>query len=242
MTSREQPFRSAEALFRSGDYPRPHLHEPPSRSFTIALSREAGSGGTLVAREVGRRLNWPVYDHELLDSLAKELRVGVDQLESVDERRVNWLVESLQVFAAASTVTEVRYFHRLLKLLLALGERGQCVLVGRGATIALPAESTLRVRVVASRQDRVALIGKVRGLSPAVAAHLVESTDHARARFIRDHFGKDVSDPQLYDLILNASRFSIDECADMTLEALQRVRARDGVAKPRAMADSSERV
>ncbi|MGE5388460.1 MAG: hypothetical protein ACM3NE_06195, partial [Hyphomicrobiales bacterium] len=49
--------------FKSGDYPRPCKPETPP-SFTIALSREAGSGGTLVAREIGRRLNWPVYDRE----------------------------------------------------------------------------------------------------------------------------------------------------------------------------------
>ena len=166
-----------------------------------------------MAREVGRRLNWPVYDHEILDRLAKELHVDVDQLEHVDERRGNWLVECVQAFAAASTVPEVTYFRRLLKLLLALGAQGQCVIVGRGAMIALPVETTLRVRVVASREDRIATIGRERGLGPAEATRYVESTDRERSRFIRDHFGKDLTDPLLYDLILNASRFSVEECA-----------------------------
>ena len=132
MYSREQAFRIAEALIGSGEYARARRPEVPSQpSFTIALSREAGSGGKLVAREVGRRLNWPVYDNELLDHLAKELQVDVDQLENTDERRRSWLVECVEAFAAASTVTEVTYFRRLLKLLLALGARGQCIIVGR---------------------------------------------------------------------------------------------------------------
>jgi Cytidylate kinase-like family len=86
MHSREQALRTAEAFIRSSEYAcarRPSV--PPQPSFTIALSREAGSGGKLIAREVGRRLNWPVYDYELLDHLATELQVDVDQLESVDE-------------------------------------------------------------------------------------------------------------------------------------------------------------
>ncbi len=94
MYSKEQAFRNAEALIRSSEHPHRRQPEaPPPPSFTIALSREAGSGGKLVAREVGRRLNWPVYDNELLDHLAKELHVDVDQLESVDERQRSWLVE-----------------------------------------------------------------------------------------------------------------------------------------------------
>ena len=113
MYSRQQAFRTAEALLRSSEHPHSRQPEaPPPPSFTIALSREAGSGGTLVAREIGRRLNWPVYDHELLDHLAKELHVDVDQVESVDERRTSWLVECVEAFAAASTVTEVTYFRR----------------------------------------------------------------------------------------------------------------------------------
>ena len=226
MDTREQTCRIAGALIGSGEYTRLHQPEAPPPSFTIALSREAGSGGTVVAREVGRRLGWPVYDHELLDHLAKDLQVNVDLLENVDERRGSWLVECVQAFAAASTVPEVTYFHRLLKLLLALGGRGQCVIVGRGAMIALPAESTLRVRVVASLRDRIALVGRTLGLSSTEAVRHVESTDRMRKRFIRDHFGKDLSDPMLYDLILNASRFSTEECAEMTIEALHFLQAR----------------
>ena len=232
MYSREQAFRTAEAFIRSSEYAyarRPSV--PPQPSFTIALSREAGSGGKLIAREVGRRLNWPVYDYELLDHLATELQVDVDQLESVDERRSSWLVECVQAFASASTVTEVTYFRRLLKLLLVLGARGQCIIVGRGAIVALPVDTTLRVRVVASREDRVALIGRERGLNPTEAARYVESTDRERSRFIRQHFRKDLTDPLLFDLILNASRLSVEECAGIVIEALFHLQARNASAK-----------
>jgi cytidylate kinase len=222
----------AEALVRSGEYPQTRQPEaPPRPSFTIALSREAGSGGILIAREVGRRLNWPVCDHELLAELAKELRVDVHRLESVDERPGSWLVECIESFAAASPVTEVTYFRRLIKLLLALGTRGECIVVGRGAMIVMPAETTLRVRLVASRPDRIALIGRERGLDPAEAARYVDATDRERSRLIRDHFGKDLADPLLYDLILNTSRFSVEECAGMIIEALQRLQARKAGAR-----------
>ena len=137
----------------------------------------------------------------------------------------------MEAFAAASTVIEVTYFRRLLKLLLALGARGQCVIVGRGAMIVLPVDTTLRVRVVASHEDRVALIGRERGLNPTEAARYVESTDRERSRFIRQHFHKDLTDPLLYDLVLNASRLSVEECAGIVIETLLRLQARTAPVK-----------
>ncbi|QEH32843.1 cytidylate kinase [Aquisphaera giovannonii] len=231
MYTREQAFRIASALMRSGEHPRAVQPEMPPPSFSVALSREAGSGGLLIAREVGRRLNWPVYDHELLAELARELNVHVDSLEAVDERPQNWLVECLEAFAAGANVTEANYFRVLVRMLLTLGARGECIIVGRGATVVLPPESTLRVRVVASRADRIALIRRERGLDDAGAARYVDATDQERARFLRSHFRKDLADALGYDLILNASRFSVEECAEMVIEGLQRMQARHASPK-----------
>src|SRR5262249_31699422 len=96
MTPRDPLLNMTEALLRATEHhppPASGLSMPPSAAFTIALSRETGAGGTFVAREVGRRLNWPVYDHELLEQLARELRVGVSQLRAVDEQPANWVQE-----------------------------------------------------------------------------------------------------------------------------------------------------
>ena len=66
---------------------------PKATPFTIALSREAGALGTSVAHELSKRLNWPVYDHELLEELAKDLGVGTRLLEEADEKPASWLQE-----------------------------------------------------------------------------------------------------------------------------------------------------
>jgi cytidylate kinase len=87
--------------------------------------------------------------------------------------------------------------------------------------------------LVASLQDRIAFIAKERGLKPIEAASFVEETDRERRQFIRDHFRKDVTDPLIYDLALNTSRLSVEECAHLVVEALLRLQARQPGAKPR---------
>jgi cytidylate kinase len=247
MNPRDPLLNVTEALLRASEYHPPHpgagpggLSMPPAAALTIALSRETGAGGTSVAREVGRRLNWPVYDHELLEQIAQELRVGVSQLRAVDERPGNWLQEWAEAFAGAPAVAEPAYFRRLLQILVSLGARGECVIVGRGAAQLLPAATTLRVRLVAAREDRAATMSRLLGLPAADAARHVDTTDRERALFVRTHFRKDPADPQSYDLTLNSSRFSVAECADLIVEAVARLRARPAEAWKGAAADSRE--
>jgi cytidylate kinase len=242
MTTRDPLINTADALLRAseyGEHPQRAGAEAggrprPPAAFTVAFSREAGSGGTAVAREVGRRLNWPVYDHELLEQIANDLRVSVHLVEDIDERPGNWLQEFAESFASAPAVAASAYFRRLLQMLRSLGARGECVIVGRGAALLLPTETTLRVRVIASREDRIAAVGRDLNLPGRDAARHVDDTDRARVLFVKNHFRTDPADPLQYDLVLNASRFAVAECADVVVEALDRLRARTVVPVPTA--------
>jgi cytidylate kinase len=191
---------------------------PPA---TIALSRQPGTRGRDIAQAVGRQLNWPVYDHEILERIAEDLRVSVRLLEQADERPGNWLAEWAEVLSSGPSVNEMVYAQRLRKLLPSIAALGSCVIVGRGAPHFLPPASTLRVRLAAPLPDRVAVVALDRGLDADAAARFIEQTAADRERFIRDHFRHDASDPANYDLVLNTSRFSPDQCAAQILSALR---------------------
>jgi cytidylate kinase len=199
---------------------------PSLPAFTVALSREAGANGPLVARAVGERLGWPVYDRELVQRVAEEMGLRASLLESVDERHKGWLQECLESFASVPAVSEGAYARHLLETLLSLAAHGECVVVGRGAAQVLPAATTLRVRLVGPVEERVEAIRQRFGIAPEEAARWVERTDGERVRFVKDHFQMDPTDPRRYDLVLNSSRFPVAECADFIVEALHRLQAR----------------
>jgi cytidylate kinase len=209
-------------------------------AFTVAIAREAGAPGTSVAREVGRRLGWQVYDHELLQHIAKEHNLRVSLLESLDERRQNWMVAYMEGFTQQPHMGESAYVHHLRQTLLSLGAHGCCVIVGRGAVHLLPPATTLRVRLVGALEDRVAMTMRNRGLSKAEAAKWVETTDRERTAFVKDHFFKDTADLLAYDLILNMSRWSVMECADLIVDALGRLTSRPARSAPAAAAEKGE--
>lgn len=221
------PERVAAALFEVTRHQAP----PPKLQilrFSLAISREMGAGGKELGRLVGSRLGWPVYDHELLEEMAADLNVRVGLLESIDERHVHWLQERMESFAAVPFVSESTYVRQLIETVLTLGLRGHVVIVGRGAPHILSHSSTLTVRVVGRFEDRVAKIGREHSLPHDAAARLVKATDAHRLRFVREHFQADPSDPVQYDLVLNTSRFTLDECADLVVDGLVKRERRSG--------------
>jgi cytidylate kinase len=198
----------------------------PPEPITIALSRQAGSGGSQIARAVGAQLGWPVYDHELLDRIAEEKGLSKRLVEHLDERCPGWLEEVFRSFSTKEVAREGGYIRGLIGLLGSLSMAGHCVIVGRGAAQTLPAETTLTVRVVAPRPDRVARVQKRTDLSAAEADRWVETHDRERRQFVERHFHLNPDDPMLYDLVLSTKRLDIDECATLIVQAARALEAK----------------
>lgn len=229
--------KSAEALERAlRHWQRYRATDPPPRPpvpvvpcFTIALSREYGANGSQVARLLGDRLNWPVYDRALLERIATEMGLHTALLESVDERHQGWFRECLEAFAPPP-ISAYTYVRRLVEVVLCLAAHGECVIVGRGAAQFLPAPKTLRVRLVGPLAERIATVHSRSGMTREEAALRVEQIDRERRYFVRDHFHLDPAVASIYDTVLNSSRFTLPECADLIVEGLHRFQARAAVA------------
>src|SRR6516225_4346905 len=102
--------RQAQALERAEGHWQARRQQSVSPAapagLTIAINREAGAPGTSVAQEVGARLGWPVYDHELIEMIAKEMGLRVNLLETLDEKRQSWILEAMEGFSASPFVSE----------------------------------------------------------------------------------------------------------------------------------------
>jgi cytidylate kinase-like protein len=193
-----------------------------SRAFTVAVSREVGTPGAQVARELGQLLHWDVYDHELLERVARKMDVRTNRLESIDEKRCGWFQEAFADLISVPMVNEFAYVHQLVKTVLGLGLHGGCVVVGRGACHILPAATTLRIRLVAPLKHRILEWAKQRGVSTDEAERQVRAIDWERRHFVKDHFQKDPADPSLYDLVVNSATVPVTECAAVIMEVLRR--------------------
>lgn len=197
--------------------------KPVALAYTITISRESGAGGAAIAREIGRLLDWPVYDRELLEGIAKQSGLRSELLQTLDEKRSNWLTEILEAVTGVSTMSGASYARHLNETILALASHGHCVIVGRGATQIVPPQMSLRVRFAAALEDRIERIGKRLGVAKAAAREHVRSNDAHREGFVKDYFHHNVGDPHDYDLVVNTSRFSVQQSSRLVVDALRQL-------------------
>jgi cytidylate kinase len=206
---------------------------PPARTgpaaLTIAVSREAGARGGSIARRVGRKLAWQVYDQELLEYMAQESVVSQGVLDNPPAAPADWAESRLQQLLRDKQMIDHPSIRNLARVILALGAQGQAVLIGRGAGHVLPRETTLNVRIVAPLQERIAYMGQWLRLPVEEATERVRQRDERRAEFLAANFHRAPGEVHQYDLVLNSSLLGEEICADLIAQA---ARARSAQLAP----------
>jgi len=188
----------------------------------ITISRQTGSGGEEIARLLAEQMGWQLYDKEILDYMAENMKVHVKVLESVDEKTIGWIRDTIApLFSTERTphVEQMTYYKHLCHVLHILAQHGQAILVGRAAGLILPREKGLTVRIVAPFEVRCERYARQYGMSVEDARMIVAKTDANQAAFAREFVGKDLEDPEHYDLICNTERFSPESAAKIIWRA-----------------------
>jgi cytidylate kinase len=186
----------------------------------LTISREAGAGGSRIARLVGEAIGWEVLDRKLLEYVAERYDTSPAVLELVDETTTNWLTEMFGNWFDPASVSQMQYVCRLSRVILMAAQAGKVIYVGRGAQFVLPHERGLRVRIVAPQKYRVQQIMERRHLSFEEAREYVEKTDAGRQECARQYFHHDIADPHLFDLVVNVEKLGPECAAHLITDAL----------------------
>ncbi|MEE4273064.1 MAG: cytidylate kinase-like family protein [Thermoanaerobaculales bacterium] len=196
------------------------LDQPTCGPF-LTVSREAGSKGALVARQVAQRLGWAVLDKELVEQLASDLEVEPGLLDLLDERRANWFSETLLNLFNTRLVAQHGYVEQVSKVIALAAATEPVVIVGRGAHLILPADAGFRVRIVATWESRVHWIAQREDLDLKSAEKRISDIDADRQGFIVRNLRQDATDPSLYDLTLNTARLGVAGCVELIVRAME---------------------
>lgn len=198
----------------------------------ITVSREAGAGGGQIARIVADKLGWELLDKQLLDFMAERYRLPRDLLDFVDETTANWMHEMFGSWLDRQVVSQDTYVQHLGKIILTAAKHGRVVVVGRGAQFILPREKGLAARIIAPEQCRIEQTMQRRGMDHGQAKRYVEETDRGRREFVRRYFHHDVTDPHLYDLVINVAQVGAHGAAAVIVAAYEQLGRRHGEKKP----------
>jgi cytidylate kinase len=168
----------------------------------ITFSRKMGSNGTEVARRVAEKMGYKFFDTEAIERAAKEMGV-LESVKEADEKAPSLFQ---RLFSQKPAIA----LDHLNSVVYELAERGDAVFLGRGSHILLKSfQCALHVRVTASLETRIHNL-EARGFPRDAAVRAIERSDQERGAFIRYAFRVDWESPEIYDLVLNMDKLSID--------------------------------
>jgi cytidylate kinase len=202
----------------------------------VTIEREYGAAGSVVAAKLANRLGWDLLDQSLTADIARRAEVDSSAVARCDEQVDPMLYRLAKVFWRGSHERALplpegsqfdtdRMVRLATEIIEAAGEKGNCVIVGRGAPYILRHRTdAMHVFVFAPREFKVDYLVRTQNMDQKKAAGLVDSIDSERASFIKHYFGKDWPNRHLYDLMINSAN-GIDAAVEVILHTMSLLRA-----------------
>ena len=199
----------------------------------VTIDREFGSGASDIARALGARLGWDVWDQRLTTEIARMMECDCRTVELLEECRDPLYYRLLRAFFRGSAegtqmaprlnVVDADCIRQVAeRVVLAAAENGRAILVGRGSAYYLRNRpDAFHVFIHASFEDRVRRVQRT-GVSEQRAIELVNTVDRDRAAFMRQYFKTTWPDWRRFDLLVDSS-IGDDGVVDRILDGIDMV-------------------
>ncbi len=201
---------------------RPEETKEKERIPLITVSREPGSGGSLIAKGIAEMLGLDFFHGEVIQEMAESARISARLMESLDEKGITFVADWVSTLVNEKHLWPDQYLQHLMKVITTIGKHGRAVIVGRGANFILPSEGTFRLRVLAELDIRVKNVASAYGIPFEEARRRVIQTESERRAFVRKYFHEDIASPLNYDLVINIGTLNIDAAMNAIRGALGR--------------------
>ncbi|MBR6968430.1 MAG: cytidylate kinase-like family protein [Ruminococcus sp.] len=186
--------------------------------YIISVGREFGSGGRVIAEELAKRFNIPIYDRHLITAIANKTGLTPEEIEKYNEkpknhllsRRVNGFSNSIE-----DNIAEMQFSFLREKALS--GE--SFVVVGRCSETKLrDFKCLISLFILGDREKKIRRVMEVYDLPEDKAKAFIDKKDRKRKRYHNYHCEGHWGDSRLYDLSINSSRLGISRTIDLLEE------------------------
>lgn len=188
----------------------------------ITISRQFGSGGRTIGRQVAERLGIPFYDKELVDQIAVESGFSPSFVEENGEHsptrsRLAYAFSQQGVPGVMNGMSTADFLWSIqCQVIMQLADQGPCVIVGRNADYILKdRKDCLDVFIHADMDFRTDRIVRLYGESEKSPEARLNEKDKRRMINYQHYTGRTWGQASNYDLCLNSGRLGIDACVDL---------------------------
>ncbi len=188
----------------------------------ITIARGFGSGGHAMGKMLAEELGWSFYDRELLQLASTDSGISEDFFAKADEtfRRTPLFRIASNVFDGRTIppdrddfISNENLFRYQAKMIRALSETENCVIVGRCANYVLrESPNAIKLYVHAPEDVCIRSVMSKYGMTSDDAIKAIRSINKRRADYYRYFTGHDWKDADYYDLCMDSSKIGKEKC------------------------------
>lgn len=190
------------------------------QSKIITISRQYGSGGRIVGKQLADRLGIPFYDNELITLAAEKTGLSQECFKDAEQTSTGNLLLSLTTLTpnidSYGLPLNEKIFLVQSQVIKEIAEKGSCVIVGRSADYVLSEmPNCINVFLQADLKDRVARAVAEYDLPEKNAEAAVVKTDKKRGGYYNYFTGQKWGKRENYELIFNTSRMDLEKIVEV---------------------------
>jgi cytidylate kinase len=180
----------------------------------MTISRQLGSGGDEVARQVADRLGCRLVEREVINRAA--LRAGAPEVALA-------MIDELHLFGLSPSGEDCQaYIDAVKSVMEELAAQGNVVIVGRAGQVILAGRpDVMHVSMIAPVEMRAGRLAQQHHIQLQATLAQVKASDRYRRSFLKRFYNVRWDDPEWYDLVINMSRFSLAEAANLVCQAVE---------------------
>ena len=190
----------------------------------ITISREFGAYGGTIGLKIAERLGYEFYNKEIILQAAKYSNVDMDSLQRWDEKVPANFGFAQSLFDFYNKPLNEKLFAAQKKVIRSIGEKGNCVIVGRNAnSILREFDYALHVFVHAEPYFRIMhLKEKMPDLSESKIIERMRAVDKTRRKYCSYYTNTEFGVADYYDLCLSSSTLGVDTCVDIICQLAEK--------------------
>ncbi|HIY18907.1 MAG TPA: cytidylate kinase-like family protein [Candidatus Blautia avistercoris] len=185
----------------------------------ITIEREYGSGGTEIARRVAEGCGIPCYGREILEFVAKEYNIAVEEIDRYEETVTNSLLYTFFVLGRVQSgesdmlAKEGHIFVAEQAAITKLASYGPAIFVGHCASEALKEKhQVLHVFIKSNTADKKARIMEEYHIPEEKVETAMRRFDKKRSNYYYANTARKWTDNENYDLVLDSGKLGLDGC------------------------------
>ncbi|NND89335.1 MAG: cytidylate kinase-like family protein [Granulosicoccus sp.] len=206
---------------------------PPGTLPFVTISSQSGAGGNRLTQALAEMLendtsgnaalkDWRIFDKNMCQLVLKEEHLAESMNDLLHEEYHSQIHEFVMGLYGDHGMQNVAYA-RLARLLRTIASVGKVIIQGHGGCMATSAlAGGTHLRLVAPLQDRAARMASVLQLSEEEASRKILRRDKDQQNLFKTHYRLDSADPELYDMVCNTGRMSIDTVAEFTMSLIHK--------------------